>query len=185
MRYEAPVVVNAAGAWCDEIAKLAGVRPIGLVPKRRTAITLDPPAGVDIHAWPMIYHVDHSFYIKPEAGRILASPADATPTVPGDAQPEEYDVALIADRLEQATTLTIERIHRKWAGLRSFVGDGDPVIGNDPETPGFVWAAALGGYGVMTSPAVGALCASLVVTGAPPAGFAMDVEFLGPQRIRR
>ncbi|HZF17137.1 MAG TPA: FAD-binding oxidoreductase [Steroidobacteraceae bacterium] len=182
---EAPVIVNAAGAWCDVVARLAGLAPIGLVAKRRTAITIDPPPGIDIQRWPMVYHVNESFYIKPEAGRILASPVDATATAPGDTQPDEYDVALIADRLERATTLKVDRIHRKWAGLRSFVDDGDPVIGEDPAAPGFFWAAALGGYGVMTSPAVGALCASLIVSGAAALEPEIDARFLGPARLRR
>jgi D-arginine dehydrogenase len=182
-RYEAPVVVNAAGAWCDVIARLAGVAPVGLVPKRRTAITIDPPAGVDIHAWPMIHHVDDSFYFKPEAGRILACPVDATPSEPCDAQPDEYDVAVIADRMEQATTLRIERIFRKWAGLRSFVSDGDPVIGEEPSAPGFYWAAALGGYGVMTSAAVGAIAATLATAGALAPDAGIDADVLGPARL--
>jgi D-arginine dehydrogenase len=184
-RYAAPVIVNAAGAWCDEVAQLAGVPPIGLVPKRRTAITVDPPAGLDVHRWPMVYHVDDSLYIKPEAGRILACPADVTPCEPCDAQPDEYDVAVVAERLEDATTLKVDRIHRKWAGLRSFVEDGEPVVGEDPAASGFFWAAALGGYGVMTSPSIGAICASLIVHGAPPEDFGADAGFLGPARMRR
>ena len=182
--FETSIVVNAAGAWCDVIAKLAGVAPIGLVPKRRTAITVDPPAGVDIHAWPMIHHIDDSFYFKPEAGRILACPVDATPSEPCDAQPDEYDVAVIADRMEQATTLKIDRIFRKWAGLRSFVSDGDPVIGEEPTARGFFWAAALGGYGVMTSAAVGAIAASLATVGAGAPGAGIDAPALGPARLR-
>jgi D-arginine dehydrogenase len=183
--YETSIVVNAAGAWCDVIAKLAGVAPIGLVPKRRTAITVDPPPGVDIHSWPMIHHVDDSFYFKPEAGRILACPVDQTPTEPCDAQPDEYDVAVIADRMEKATTLKVDRIFRKWAGLRSFVSDGDPVIGEEPTAPGFFWAAALGGYGVMTSAAVGAIGASLIATGAVWPGAGIDVRGLSVTRLSR
>jgi D-arginine dehydrogenase len=182
--YETPVLVNAAGAWCDVIAERAGVASIGLVPKRRTAITLDPPSGTDIHRWPMVHHIDDSFYFKPEAGRILACPVDTTPNIPCDVQPDEYDVALIADRMEQATTLKVDRIVRKWAGLRSFVSDGDPVIGEEPTAPGFIWAAGLGGYGVMTSPAVGSVIASLVVSGAAPGGAGLDVEGLSPARLR-
>jgi D-arginine dehydrogenase len=184
-RIQARVVINAAGAWCDEVARRAGVPPIGLVPKRRTAITLDPPPGVDIHGWPMVHHIDDSFYFKPEAGRILACPVDATPSPPADVQPDEYDVAVTADRIERATTLTVERIFRKWAGLRSFVSDGDPVIGEEPEFPGFFWAAGLGGYGVMTSPAVGAAVASLVVSGKLADVGGLDAARLGPARLRR
>ena len=184
-RYAAPAIINAAGAWCDVVAERAGIARIDLVPKRRTAITLDPPVGAEIHRWPMVHHVDDSFYLKPEAGRILACPVDATPTVPGDAQPDEYDVAVIADRIDRATTLKVDRIFRKWAGLRSFVSDGDPVIGEEPSAPGFFWAAALGGYGVMTSPAVGCVVAALVLSGSLPAGAGFDARALSPERLRR
>jgi D-arginine dehydrogenase len=183
--YTAPVVINAAGAWCDVVAGLAGIAGIDLVPKRRTAITLDAPAGGNIHHWPMVHHIDNSFYFKPEAGRILACPVDATPAAPGDAQPDEYDVALVADRIEQATTLKVDRIFRKWAGLRSFVSDGDPVIGEEPSAPGFFWAAALGGYGVMTSPAVGNVVASLVVSGSLPPGAGFEARSLSRARLGR
>ena len=178
------IIINAAGAWCDDIARRAGVHEIGLVPKRRTAITLDPPPGTDIHRWPMVHHIDDSFYFKPEAGRILACPVDATPSPAGDVQPDEYDIAVTADRIERATTLKVERIFRKWAGLRSFVRDGDPVIGEEPTAPGFFWAAALGGYGVMTSPAVGQAIASLAVTGGVAAAMGLDARKLGPARLR-
>jgi D-arginine dehydrogenase len=183
--YETPIVINAAGAWCDVIAERARVPAIGLVPKRRTAVTLDPPRGTDVRRWPMVHHIDSSFYFKPEAGRILACPVDATPSPPCDAQPDEYDIAVIADRIERATTLKVDRIYRKWAGLRSFVSDGDPVIGEDPTAPGFFWAAGLGGYGVMTSPAVGEVIASLAVSGALPGGAGLDTGKLGPARLRR
>jgi D-arginine dehydrogenase len=183
--YAAPVIINAAGAWCDVVAQRAGIAGIDLVPKRRTAITLDPPAGADVHRWPMVHHVDNSFYFKPEAGRILACPVDATPTAPCDVQPDEYDVALIADRIERATTLKVDRIFRKWAGLRSFVSDGDPVIGEEQSAPGFFWAAALGGYGVMTSPAVGNVVASLVLSGSLPAGAGFNARSLSPARLGR
>ena len=182
--FAAPVIVNAAGAWCDVIAARADVAAIGLVPKRRTAITIDPPPGTSIDRWPMVHHIDDSFYFKPEAGRIMACPVDATPDTPGDVQADEYDVALIADRMERATTLRVDRILRKWAGLRSFVRDGDPVIGEEPTAPGFFWAAALGGYGVMTSPAVGGVLASLVVSGVAPAGSGIDARDLSPARLR-
>ena len=117
----APVVVNAAGAWADEVAGLAGVAPIGLVPKRRTALTFDAPEGTDVSGWPLVADVDETFYFKPEAGRIMASPADETPMPPCDAQPDELDVANAVDRIERATTLEVRRITHRWAGLRSFV----------------------------------------------------------------
>jgi D-arginine dehydrogenase len=160
--YHAPIVVNAAGAWCDEIAVLAGTAKIGLIPKRRTAITFDPPAAVVIAGWPNVHTITGDLYFKPDAGRILASPADETPSPPVDAQPEDYDVAVTAARIEELCALEVKKIVRKWAGLRSFVADGIPVIGMDADSPGFFWTAALGGYGVQSSPAVGQLSADLI-----------------------
>ncbi len=160
-RFEAAIVVNAAGAWADEVARLAGVPPVGIVPKRRTAFTIDPPAGIDSRAWPMVIDVDETFYFKPESGRLLVSPADETPVPPHDVQPEELDIAEAAARLEAATRLRVRRVARKWAGLRSFVRDKTPVVGHDPQAPGFVWLAGQGGYGIMTSPALGRVAAAL------------------------
>ena len=163
-RYECPVLVNAAGAWADHIAALAGVAPVGLVPKRRTAITFDARRvdGLPLGQWPCVIDADEEFYFKPDAGRVLASPADATPSAPGDAQPEELDVAMAVHRIEHATTLRVERLAARWAGLRSFVADGLPVVGMEPQAPGFFWLAAQGGYGIMTSPALSALAAALI-----------------------
>ena len=167
--FTAPVVVNAAGAWADVIARLAGVTPVGLVPKRRTAFTFDPPAGMDCDAFPVVGDVTDSFYFKPEAGRVLVSPADATPSPPCDAQPEELDVAIAADRMEQVTTFEVRRVTHKWAGLRSFVADGLPVAGFAPDVGGFFWLAGQGGYGILTSPAMGRLTAALATGGPMPA----------------
>jgi D-arginine dehydrogenase len=161
-KFSAPIVVNASGAWCDEIARLAGASPIGLIPKRRSAFTFAAPEGVDVSAWPMLFSVDESFYIKPDAGQLLGSPANADPVVPHDVQPEELDIAMGIDRIQQATTLTIRRPSHTWAGLRSFVADGDLVGGFDPRVTGFFWVAAQGGYGVQTSAAMGEACAALI-----------------------
>jgi D-arginine dehydrogenase len=114
--WSAPLIVNAAGAWADDVAAMAGARPVGLVPKRRTVITFDPPTGVDVRAWPFVLDVEEAFYFKPDAGRLLGSPADQTPTAPCDAQPEEMDIAIAVDRIETATTLQIRRIASRWAG---------------------------------------------------------------------
>jgi D-arginine dehydrogenase len=160
--FSAPIIVNAAGAWADAIAGLAGLAPIGLVPKRRTALTFDPPNGADTSVWPMCGDIAEEFYIKPEAGRLLASPADETPSPPCDAQPEEIDIAVAIERIEQATTMRISRILRKWAGLRSFVADKTPVVGFDPRAEGFFWLAGQGGYGIQTSAAMGASAAALL-----------------------
>ncbi len=161
-RYRASVLVNAAGAWCDEIAQLAGVRRIGLVPKRRSAFTFAPPPGVAIDDWPHCAAVDKSWYMKPEAGLLLGSPANADPAEPHDVQPEEMDIALGIYAIESMTSMEISRPFRAWAGLRSFVADENPVGGFDPEIPGFFWVAGQGGFGVQTSAAMGESCASLI-----------------------
>jgi len=158
----APLLVNAAGAWCDELARLAGVAPIGLSPKRRTAFTVEAPPGCDIRAWPLVIDAQESFYFKPDAGLLLMSPANEDPVPAQDVQPEELDVAIAVDRIEAATTLPIRQVRRKWAGLRSFVADKTPVVGFAPDAPGFFWLAGQGGYGIQTAPAMGELVAALV-----------------------
>ncbi|HMK67377.1 MAG TPA: FAD-binding oxidoreductase, partial [Stellaceae bacterium] len=165
-RWEAPLVIDAAGAWADKVARLAGVREVGLVPKRRTAFTIDPPAAYDTTGWPMVSDIEETLYFKPESGRLLVSPADQTPIEPCDVQPEEIDVAEAADRLQAKTHIEVRRVLRRWAGLRSFVRDKTPVVGPAPDAPGFFWLAGQGGYGIMTSPAMGRLTAALA-TGAP------------------
>ena len=164
-RLAAPVVVNAAGAWADRIGTLGGVRPLGLEPLRRTIIVVDPPPGMDVSGWPFIKTATSEFYMLPEAGRLMASPVDEVPDEPGDAQPEEYDLALAAWRLEEYTTLSVSRIAHRWAGLRTFTADRVPTAGFAPDAPGFFWLAGQGGYGLQTAPAMAAIAASLV-TGA-------------------
>jgi D-arginine dehydrogenase len=166
--FSAPTVVNAAGAWADEVAALAGVRRIGLTPLRRTAFIVDPPDGVAVAGWPMVADVTETFYFKPESGALLVSPADATPVPPGDARPDDLDVAVAAARLEEATTLVIRHIRHAWAGLRSSVTDDGPVIGEAPDAVGFIWLAALSGYGVQTAPAAGRIAAALATAQAVP-----------------
>jgi D-arginine dehydrogenase len=160
--HRAAVVVNAAGAWADVVAHMGGVAPVGLIPKRRTAALVALPDGVDVGGWPMVVDVDERFYVKPDAGKLLISPGDATPSPPCDAQPEEIDVAICADRIETAFDLRIRRIDHKWAGLRSFVSDGCPVAGFDPQAPGFFWLAGQGGYGIQSAPALARVAAALV-----------------------
>ena len=159
--FQAPVLINAAGAWCDAVARLAQVAPIGLVPKRRSAFIFAAPADMDTTHWPLFMSVDESFYVKPDAGMLLGSPANADPVEPQDVQPEELDIAIGIDRIEHFTTLDIRRPTRTWAGLRSFVADGGLVGGFDPRADGFFWVAAQGGYGVQTSAAMGEACAAL------------------------
>ncbi len=170
-QYAAAVVVNAAGAWCDVIGQLAGARPVGLAPKRRTAFTCDGPADIppeELAAWPVIIDSDEEFYFKPESVGILASPADETPMDPCDVFPDDYDVAVTIDRIQKATTLSIAHINRRWAGLRSFVPDRTPVVGMDSERAGFFWLAGQGGYGIQTSSAMGRTAASLIVNQRLP-----------------
>jgi D-arginine dehydrogenase len=159
--FSASVVVNSSGAWGDEIGALAGAHPLGLVPKRRTAILFDPVPAADLRGWPIIIDADEQFYFKPDAGKLLGSPADETASPPCDAQPEELDVAIAIDRIEQAANFRVQRVLRKWAGLRSFVADKSPVVGFDPELPGFFWLVAQGGYGIQTAPALGRIAAAL------------------------
>ncbi len=183
----APVVVNAAGAWCDEVAALAGAKPVGLVPMRRTAFTFPAPPDVDIAGWPMVVDVDEDFYFKPEGGQFLASPADETPMEPHDVRPEEIDVAAGIERIQAATTLTIRHVRSAWAGLRSFVRDRDPVVGMDAECPGFFWLAGQGGFGIMTSPAMARAATALIVDGRLPDDLlevGLTSEALSPQRLR-
>ncbi len=160
--FTAPIVINAAGAWADHIAEMAGARKLGLQPKRRAAFIFAGPEGVDIHDWPMLVSLDESFYMKPDAGMFLGSPANADPVEPHDVQPEELDIAMGIYQIEEATTLTIRRPTRTWAGLRSFVHDGDLLSGFDPQVAGLFWVAAQGGYGIQTSPAMGQASAALV-----------------------
>ncbi len=171
-------VVNASGAWADVVAGLAGAAPVGLVPKRRTAFTFDPPAdlvrgGLDIGRLPMIIDFDESFYFKPEVGQFLGSLADETPSPPCDAQPEEIDIATAVDRIETATTLQVRRIKNKWAGLRSFVSDKNLVVGYDPLIESFFWLAGQGGYGIQTGEAAGRLAANLALGKSLPEDIAM------------
>jgi D-arginine dehydrogenase len=190
-QYHAPVLVNAAGAWADELAALAGVATIGLLPKRRTAVLVELAANSaqsrPLHQWPMITDLSDTFYFKPESGGLLVCPCDETVTCPGDTQAEELDIATAVARLEAVTNLSIRRIKHQWAGLRSFVMDETPVLGASADAPGFFWAAALGGFGVQTAPAIGATLASLVTAKRLPCGLAAqglrEVQ-LSPSRCR-
>jgi len=184
--YRAPLLVNAAGAWCDEVARLAGVRPIGLQPRRRSAFVFAPPPGIDVTRWPSVVGADESWYFKPDAGLLLGSPANADPVEAQDVQPEELDIALGIDRIQTHTTLQIRRPLRTWAGLRSFVADGDLVGGFDVQAPGFFWVAAQGGYGIQTSAAMGQACAALVRGTPLPAAiadFGLTPAMLSPARL--
>jgi D-arginine dehydrogenase len=182
------MIVNAAGAWADELAELAGVRALGLVPRRRTAFNVPVPAGTDIRGWPMVNDVAEEFYFKPDAGQLFVSPADATPTRPMDAYPEDLDVAAGVERLERATTLEVERVARSWAGLRTFAPDAAPVAGADGSVDGFFWLAGQGGYGIKTSPSLSRACASLIRERRLPDDLlrlGITAFDLSPDRLRR
>lgn len=166
--YKAETVINAAGAWADRIGALAGTASIGLIPKRRTAMIIAAPDDVPSDEWPMAIDIDELFYLKPDAGKLLISPADETAATPSDIQPDELDIAICVDRIEQAFDLSIRRIENKWAGLRSFVADKCPVCGFDQEVPGFFWLAGQGGYGIQTAPALAKVAAHLVRGRAVP-----------------
>ena len=186
--FRAPVVVNAAGAWCDVMGRLAGVRPIGLRPLRRTAITFDGPENTDTRSWPLVIDADEHFYFKPEGARLLASPCDETPSEPCDARAEDYDVAVAADHVQRATNLELRHIRSRWAGLRSFVADRSLVVGMDAERTGFFWLAGQGGFGIMTSPAAARATASLIVNDSLPEdlqAIGLTPEMLSPERLAR
>lgn len=184
--FEAAVVVNAAGAWADRVAGLAGLAGLGIVPLRRTALTIEAPAGVDIREWPNMIDADEEFYFKPEAGHILVSPADETPSEPCDAQPEDIDVAVGVDRFERATGMEIRRVHHRWAGLRTFAPDRIFVAGFDPRSQGFYWLAGQGGYGIQSAPALAQLTRWLVQAIAPDTAFEPVLEHVAavmPDRL--
>ncbi|CAN7678481.1 FAD-binding oxidoreductase [Pseudomonas solani] len=185
--FSAPTLVNAAGAWCDGLAALAGVRPLGLQPKRRAAFIFAAPEGVDSHAWPALVSLDESFYFKPDAGMLLGSPANADPVDAHDVQPEELDIAMGIHQIEEHTHMSIRRPARTWAGLRSFFADGDLVAGYDDQAPGFFWVAGQGGYGIQTSAAMGEASASLILRQPLPeqlGRFGLTEAMLSPARLR-
>jgi len=187
--FEAGIVINAAGAWCDVVAGLAGVSPVGLQPKRRSAFTFTPPEGVkDFMTWPVVLGVDESFYFKPDAGMLLGCPANVDPMPPHDVRPEEIDIATGIARIEEASTMTIRRPNRTWAGLRSFVPDGELVGGFEPAVPGFFWNAGQGGYGIQTAAAMGQACSAMLLGQPIPESLArlgISAERLSPKRFRQ
>lgn len=182
----ADIVVNAAGAWADELGQMAGAEHIGLTPRRRTAAIIATPDGKDIGDYPITIDVGEQFYLKPDAGRLLISPADETPSAPCDAQPEDLDVAICVDRIETAFDIEVRRIENKWAGLRSFVADKAPVAGFSGTATGFYWLAGQGGYGIQSAPALSEMAAAQILERAIPShiideGF--DTEATGPARL--
>jgi D-arginine dehydrogenase len=182
----APVLINAAGAWADELAKICGAAPIGLQPLRRTALLVEAPPGVDVRSWPAVIDTDEQFYFKPDAGKLLLSPADETPSTPCDAYPDDLDVAVAVDRVQAALDIDIQRVSHSWAGLRTFTSDRAPVVGFDPRVPDFFWCAGQGGYGIQTAPAMSSVVAALAKRESMPANVlreGLSAEDLSPQRF--
>ncbi len=165
--YSAPLVVNAAGAWADQIAALAGVAPISLTPCRRSMARIPAPGGHDVSRWPIFFGVGESWYAKPDAGKLLVSPADEDPVAPHDAWADDMVLAEGLDRYAQHVTEPVTRVETTWAGLRSFAPDRTLVLGRDPAQPDFIWCAAQGGYGFQTAPAASQLVADLTLGNAP------------------
>lgn len=185
--FSADVLVNAAGAWVDEVAKLAGVAPIGIMPMRRTAFTFLAPTEYQVDDWPHVFKLDRQWYLKPETGRFMGSLADEVLSEPGDVYPEDIDVAQAIANIEEDTLLRVGRPISTWAGLRNFVIDRDPVIGTWAADPRFIWAAAQGGCGVLSSPALGQLVAATALGREVPddiINFGGDPAALGPDRLR-
>lgn len=182
--HRARTVVNAAGAWADAVGAMADAGPIGLIAKRRTAIVIDAPEGLTVGTLPCVDFAETDAYIKPEAGKLMASPGDATPDTAHDVRPDEMDIAVLADWIGRETTIEVRRIAHSWAGLRSFVPDEGPVVGQDPRIDGFIWNAGQGGYGIMMAPTLARAAAAAVLGRALPEDFAaadLDTADLGPR----
>ena len=180
--WRAATIVNAAGAWADDIAQAAGAAPIGLAPFRRTVAVLrvDPPAPADL---PLVLDIKGGFYFKPDSARLWLSPHDEIPSPPCDAAPEEIDVAIAIDRFQSVTDWRIAAVERRWAGLRSFAPDRLPVYGFDPACEGFFWFAGQGGFGIQTAPAAARLAAQIITGSARDALTAgIDAAAYAPAR---
>jgi D-arginine dehydrogenase len=180
--FAAPVVINAAGAWADPVAELAGARPLSITPMRRSAAILPAPDGYAIDSWPLVASASERWYAKPEAGKMMVSPADETPVEPHDAWADEMDLAEGLYRFEQAVTTPVTRVETSWAGLRSFSPDRTPVCGFDGERDGFFWLAGQGGYGIQTAPAMARLTRQLCL-GEKTDLSAATIAALDPRRF--
>jgi len=163
---DAALLVNAAGAWADDVARMAGVRPLGILPLRRTMVQLRTEPAVPPEL-PLVLDFRETFYFKPEGGKVWLSPHDETPSPPCDTAPEEIDVALAVERLHGAVDWAVERIEHKWAGLRSFAPDRLPVYGFDARVPNYFWCAGQGGFGIQTAPAAADLAVRLLLGKEP------------------
>lgn len=181
--YAAPILVNAAGAWGDEVALQAGAARVGLSPMRRTGVIVDPAPHLPLD-WPMINDVRHTWYARTEARtKLMVSPADETPLDPQDVQPDELDIAIAIDRMQTALDIDVRRVERSWAGLRTFTPDRSPAFGWDPAAAGFFWCVGQGGYGIQTAPAAGKLVADMVAGRDPGAEAAAILPLVDPARF--
>ena len=184
--FQVSIVINAAGAWADRIALLAGIAPMRIQACRRTAVLVELAGGEVSGEWPLTIDIEEDYYFKPDAGLLLISHADETPVEPCDAQPEELDIATAIDRVERATLMSIKRVRRSWAGLRSFAPDRSPVIGFDEAASGFFWLAGQGGYGIQTAPAAARLAAALLRGETLPQSLlGLDPACVAPGRFAR
>lgn len=182
-RFRAPIVVNASGAWADVIARLFGARPLGLTPLRRSIAVLPAPEGHDPRNWPLVDDVNEDWYLKPDGGRLYVSPCDEVPVEPHDAYVDDMVLAEGLYRFEQAVTISVDRVERSWAGLRTFAPDRTPVAGFDRQAKGFFWLAAQGGYGIQTSPALSKLAATLIRGEQPEPELEAILDRLSPARF--
>jgi D-arginine dehydrogenase len=185
-KFSAPVIVNAAGAWADPVAELAGVRQRGIQPKRRSAALIDVSDKWDISDWPLCVEAGNTFYFRPMSGKLMISPADETVCQAHDAWADDMQIAEAIERFRQVTGYEVSHIEHTWAGLRSFASDGDPVVGFDPDAEGFFWLVGQGGYGIQTSPALSRLAANLVCGRQIPediADFGVTRAALSPNRF--
>jgi D-arginine dehydrogenase len=186
--FQAPLLVNAAGAWVDQVAGLAGVKPIGIRPMRRTAFAFEAPQGLPVADWPHVSNADYRWYLKPEAASFIGSLAEEVLTPPGEIYPDDIDVAQAVDNIERDTSLSVNRLINRWAGLRNFLADRNPVAGWATDADGFIWVAGQGGCGVLTSPAMGQAVAALASGTSVPdalAGHSISFEALSPARLDR
>jgi D-arginine dehydrogenase len=184
----APVLINASGAWGDVVARLAGIMPVGLQPKRRSIAVLPLEGHADFMRWPFTVDVHETWYMKPQSGKLLVSPADETPVEPHDAYADDEALAEGIDRFMQATTVDVTRVEHSWAGLRTFAPDRKPVVGFDGSAEGFFWLVGQGGYGIQTAPALARLAAALAGQEKVPDDIAaqgLNLDDIAPQRLRQ
>lgn len=186
--FTATTIINTAGAWGDELAKLAGLKPIGLTPKRRSIGVIPIEGHSDFMRWPMVTDCGETWYAKPQSGKMIVSSADATPVEPHDAYADDMAIAEGVERLMEATTIEVNRLEHSWAGLRTFAPDGCPVVGFDPSTDGFFWLVGQGGYGIQSAPALSRTAAALALRHAIPADIlahGLELSEISPNRLRQ